>query len=100
MVRALEIERQLTKDQILDLYLTMAPYGGKVGDLPVTERVASRILSLPICPAITASVAPCFFSAAIIFPISRSAQAAPCGLTSIQETKLTKTACTARLGAD
>ena len=30
MVRALQIERQLTKDQILDLYLTMAPYGGNL----------------------------------------------------------------------
>jgi penicillin-binding protein 1C len=30
LVRALEIERQLTKDQILDLYLTMAPYGGNL----------------------------------------------------------------------
>jgi dTDP-4-amino-4,6-dideoxygalactose transaminase len=38
----------------LHLQPAMAPYGGKVGDLPVTERVASRILSLPICPAITA----------------------------------------------
>ena len=30
MVRALEIERQLTKDEILDLYLTLAPYGGNL----------------------------------------------------------------------
>ena len=30
MVRALEIERQLTKDQILNLYLTLAPYGGNL----------------------------------------------------------------------
>jgi penicillin-binding protein 1C len=30
MVRALELERQLTKDQILDLYLTLAPYGGNL----------------------------------------------------------------------
>jgi penicillin-binding protein 1C len=30
MVRAFEIERQLTKDQILDLYLTLAPYGGNL----------------------------------------------------------------------
>lgn len=30
MVRALEIERRLTKDQILDLYLTLAPYGGNL----------------------------------------------------------------------
>jgi penicillin-binding protein 1C len=30
MVRALEIERQLTKDQILDLYLMLAPYGGNL----------------------------------------------------------------------
>ena len=30
MVRAIEIERQLTKDQILDLYLTLAPYGGNL----------------------------------------------------------------------
>jgi penicillin-binding protein 1C len=30
MVRALEIERQLSKDQILDLYLTLAPYGGNL----------------------------------------------------------------------
>ena len=30
MVRALEIERQLSKDQILDLYLAMAPYGGNL----------------------------------------------------------------------
>jgi penicillin-binding protein 1C len=30
MVRALEIERQLTKDQILDLYLALAPFGGNL----------------------------------------------------------------------
>ena len=30
MVRALEIERQLNKDEILDLYLTLAPYGGNL----------------------------------------------------------------------
>jgi penicillin-binding protein 1C len=30
MVRALEIERQLTKDEILDLYLALAPYGGNL----------------------------------------------------------------------
>jgi penicillin-binding protein 1C len=30
MVRALELERQLTKDQILNLYLTLAPYGGNL----------------------------------------------------------------------
>jgi penicillin-binding protein 1C len=30
MVRALEIERQLTKGQILDLYLALAPYGGNL----------------------------------------------------------------------
>jgi penicillin-binding protein 1C len=30
MVRALELERHLTKDQILDLYLTLAPYGGNL----------------------------------------------------------------------
>jgi penicillin-binding protein 1C len=30
MVRALELERRLTKDQILDLYLAMAPFGGNL----------------------------------------------------------------------
>ena len=30
MVRALELERHLTKDQILDLYLALAPYGGNL----------------------------------------------------------------------
>jgi penicillin-binding protein 1C len=30
MARAVEIERQLTKDQILDLYLALAPYGGNL----------------------------------------------------------------------
>ena len=30
MVRALEIERQMSKDQILDLYLALAPYGGNL----------------------------------------------------------------------
>jgi penicillin-binding protein 1C len=30
VVRALEIERQLTKDQILNLYLALAPYGGNL----------------------------------------------------------------------
>ncbi len=30
MVRAFELERKLTKDQILDLYLTLAPYGGNL----------------------------------------------------------------------
>jgi penicillin-binding protein 1C len=30
VVRALEIERQLTKDQILDSYLALAPYGGNL----------------------------------------------------------------------
>jgi penicillin-binding protein 1C len=30
IVRALQIERQLTKDEILDLYLTLAPFGGNL----------------------------------------------------------------------
>ena len=30
MVRAIEIERKLTKNQILSLYLTIAPYGGNI----------------------------------------------------------------------
>src|SRR6266571_8043521 len=30
MVRALQIERQLNKDQILDLYLALAPFGGNL----------------------------------------------------------------------
>jgi penicillin-binding protein 1C len=30
MARALEIERQLSKDQILDLYLALAPFGGNL----------------------------------------------------------------------
>ncbi|MGA2287419.1 MAG: penicillin-binding protein 1C [Bradyrhizobium sp.] len=30
IVRALELERQLSKDQILDLYLALAPYGGNL----------------------------------------------------------------------
>src|SRR5665213_3785206 len=30
VVRAIEIVRQMTKDQILDLYLTLAPYGGNL----------------------------------------------------------------------
>ncbi len=30
IVRAVEIERQLNKDQILDLYLALAPYGGNL----------------------------------------------------------------------
>ncbi|MFN5684082.1 penicillin-binding protein 1C [Bradyrhizobium sp.] len=30
IVRALELERKLGKDEILDLYLTLAPYGGKL----------------------------------------------------------------------
>ena len=30
MVRALQIERQLTKDEILDLYLALAPFGGNL----------------------------------------------------------------------
>jgi len=30
IMRALEIERQMSKDQILDLYLTLAPYGGNL----------------------------------------------------------------------
>jgi penicillin-binding protein 1C len=30
MVRAVEIEQQLTKDQILNLYLALAPYGGNL----------------------------------------------------------------------
>ena len=30
VVRALEIERQMSKDQILDLYLAMAPFGGNL----------------------------------------------------------------------
>jgi penicillin-binding protein 1C len=30
MVRAIELEHELTKDQILNLYLTLAPYGGNL----------------------------------------------------------------------
>src|SRR5258707_13708716 len=30
VVRAIELERQLSKDQILDLYLALAPFGGNL----------------------------------------------------------------------
>src|SRR4051794_16990137 len=30
IVRAIELERQMSKDEILDLYLTLAPYGGNL----------------------------------------------------------------------
>src|SRR6187401_2258070 len=30
MVRAIEIERQLSKDEILDIYLALAPFGGNL----------------------------------------------------------------------
>ena len=30
MIRALQIERRLSKDEILELYLTLAPYGGNI----------------------------------------------------------------------
>lgn len=39
MVRALQMERRLTKREILELYLTLAPYGGNVEGV----RAASRI---------------------------------------------------------
>ena len=39
MVRALQIERRLSKDEILELYLTLAPYGGNIEGV----RAASRI---------------------------------------------------------
>jgi dTDP-4-amino-4,6-dideoxygalactose transaminase len=38
----------------LHLQPALADLGGRRGDLPVTERIAERILSLPICGAITA----------------------------------------------
>ena len=39
MVRALQIERRLSKREILELYLTLAPYGGNIEGV----RAASRI---------------------------------------------------------
>jgi dTDP-4-amino-4,6-dideoxygalactose transaminase len=38
----------------LHLQPALSENGGRPGDLPVTERIAERILSLPICGAITA----------------------------------------------
>src|ERR1700681_3813775 len=37
MVRAVEIERRLTKDQILDLYLALAPFGGNLEGVRATS---------------------------------------------------------------
>ena len=39
MIRALQIERRLSKQEILELYLTLAPYGGNIEGV----RAASRI---------------------------------------------------------
>ena len=39
MIRAVQIERRLSKDEILELYLTLAPYGGNIEGV----RAASRI---------------------------------------------------------
>lgn len=39
MVRAAQIERRLSKDEILELYLTLAPYGGNIEGV----RAASRL---------------------------------------------------------
>ena len=37
MVRAVELERQLSKDQILDLYLALAPFGGNLEGVRATS---------------------------------------------------------------
>src|SRR3954447_20753511 len=37
MVRAVEIERQLSKDEILDLYLALAPFGGNLEGIRATS---------------------------------------------------------------
>lgn len=39
MVRAFQLERRLSKDEILELYLTLAPYGGNIEGV----RAASRL---------------------------------------------------------
>jgi penicillin-binding protein 1C len=39
MIRAVQIERRLTKEEILELYLTLAPYGGNIEGV----RAASRL---------------------------------------------------------
>jgi penicillin-binding protein 1C len=39
MLRALQLERRLSKDEILELYLTLAPYGGNIEGV----RAASRL---------------------------------------------------------
>ena len=40
MMRAVQLERQLSKDEILNLYLTLAPYGGNI------EGIARRLAGL------------------------------------------------------
>jgi penicillin-binding protein 1C len=39
MIRALQIERRLSKDEILELYLTLAPYGGNIEGLRAASLV-------------------------------------------------------------
>lgn len=63
MVRAVQIERRLTKDEILALYLTLAPYGGNIegvraasllyfGKEPVrlTDAEQALLIALPQAP--------------------------------------------------
>lgn len=63
MVRAIQIERRLTKDEILELYLTLAPYGGNIegvraasliyfGKEPVrlTDAQQALLIALPQAP--------------------------------------------------
>ena len=38
MVRAVQLERQLSKDEILNLYLTLAPYGGNIEGIARRRR--------------------------------------------------------------
>lgn len=42
ILRALQIERRLTKDQILEAYLTMAPYGGNLEGVRAASRAYFR----------------------------------------------------------
>ena len=63
MVRAVQIERRLSKDQILELYLTLAPYGGNLEGvraaslsyfgkepLHLTDAEQALLLALPQAP--------------------------------------------------
>ena len=85
MVRAVQLERQLSKDEILDLYLTLAPFGGnlegvRAASIAYFGKEPKRLSLAEVGAAGGVAAVAGNAAGSIVIPMSRGPRATACSI--------------------